>query len=192
MGSVYEQRAEEDLFLHALDQRLAGAGLSTAFFDPSPPAENSSSLVVAQPLGAATLSSVNWEFTFIPQPVGVESPYMNLQTYAQLYDGLVPGAFDGLRWLTTKLNCFLPVGHFGLFENLGVLYWKHTHLLDSALAMETNLGLIEAQTAMATNVLGDFGDTLIEAATGARSAAGALRANKWAPILFPDAGSSSV
>jgi hypothetical protein len=192
MGSVYEQRAEEDVFLHALDQRLAGSGLVTALFDPSPPADNFSSLVVAQPLGASALPSVNWEFTFIPQPAGVESAYINLQTYAQLYDGLGPGAFDGLRWLTTKLNCFLPVGLFGLFENLGVLYWRHTHLLDKRLAADTNLGVIEAQTTMATNVLSDFGDTLLEAATGARSAAGALRANKWAPILFPDAGSSSL
>lgn len=191
MGFPYEQRAEEDVFLHALKQRLDSIGLVTALFDPSPPTENFSSLVVAQPLGASTLPSVNWEFTFIPQPAGVESAYINLQTYAQLYDGLGPGAYDGLRWLTTKLNCFLPVGLFGLFENLGVLYWKHTHLLDKALPADTNLGVIAAQTAMATNVLDDFGDTLLEAATGARSAAGALRANKWAPILFPDAGSAS-
>jgi hypothetical protein len=191
MASPYEQQAEEDVFLHALKQHLDSTGLVTALFDPSPPAENFSSLVVAQPLGAARLPSVNWEFTFIPQPAGVESAYINLQTYAQLYDSLGPGAFDGLRWLTTKLNCFLPVGLFGLFENLGVLYWKHTHLLDKALPAEINLGVIAAQTAMATNVLSDFGDTLLEAATGARSAAVALRANKWAPLLFPDSGSAS-
>lgn len=188
MGFPYEQRAEEDAFLHALEQRFAGTGLATALFDPSPPTENFSSLVVAHPLGAATLPTVNFEFSFIPQPAGEDSPYINLQTYAQVCDGLGPGAFDGLRWLTAKLNCYLPVGFFGVFESLGVLFWKQTHLLDKAVESETNLALIEKQTAMAATILGDFGDTLIEAATGARSATAALRANKWAPLLFPEQG----
>jgi hypothetical protein len=186
MAFPYEPRAEEDELLHALEQRLAGAGLATALFDPSPPAANFSSLVVGHPTGAAMLPMVNFEFSFIPQPAGVESPYINLQTYAQVCDGVGPGAFEGLRWLTAKLNCYLPVGFFGVFESLGVVFWKQTHLLDKAIAAETNLALIEKQTAMAGDILGDFGDTLLEAATGTRSATAALRANKWAPLLFPE------
>lgn len=188
MGFLYEQRAEEDAFLHSLEQRFAGTGLATALLDPSPPAETFSTLIVAHPLAATTISTINLEFSFIPQPVDVESPYINLQTYAQLCDGLGPGAFDGLRWLTAKLNCYLPVGFFGVFETLGVLFWKQTHVLDKAIEAATSLALIEKQTAMAVGVLGDFGDTLLEAATGARSAATALRANKWAPLLFPEQG----
>jgi hypothetical protein len=188
MGFPYEQRAEEGVLLHALEQRLASTGLATALHDPSPPAANFSSLVVAHPLGAATLPIVNFELSFIPQPADVESPYINLQTYAQVCDGLGPGVFEGLRWLTAKLNCYLPVGFFGVFESLGVLFWKQTHLLDKTIEAETNLALIEKQTAMAVNILSDFGDTVLEAATGARSATAALRANKWAPLLFPEQG----
>ncbi len=188
MGFPYEQRAEEETLLHAIEQRFAAVGLATAMFDPTPPAETFSSLVVGHPLGAMTLARVNLEFSFIPQPVGVDSPYVNLQMYTQVADGLGTGAFDGLRWLTTKLNCFLPVGFFGVFDNLGVLFWRQTHILDKAVASEITVALIEKQTAMAVGVLGDFVDTLVEAATGAQSAAAALRANKWAPILFPDAG----
>jgi hypothetical protein len=186
MGFPYEQRPETETLLRAIEQRFAATGLATALFDPSPPAEYFSSLVVGYPLGTSLLPTVNLEFSVIPPPAGEESPYANLQTYAQLCDGLGAGTFDGLRWLTTKLNCFLPVGCFGLFDNLGALFWKQTHLLDTALATETNVAVIEKQTAMAVNLLGDFSDTLLEVATGVRSAAAALQANKWAPLLFPD------
>ncbi|MHB8644177.1 MAG: hypothetical protein ACYDAR_00145 [Thermomicrobiales bacterium] len=186
MSFPYEQRPDEEMLLRGIEQRFAADGRTTALFDPAPPAENFSSLVVAHPVGATTMPTVHLEFSFIPLPAGEESPFVNLQTYAQLCDGLGPGAFDGLRWLTTKLNCFLPVGFFGVFDSLGVLFWKQTHLLDKTAAMDANLTLIERQTAMAITVLGDFTDTLLVAASGARPAAAALRANKWAPLLFPD------
>lgn len=186
MGFPYEQRAEEDVLLHAIEQRFAAVGLATALFDPNPPAETFSSLVVGHPLGATALPRASLEFSFIPQPVGVDSPYVNLQTYTQISDGIGPTASEGLRWLTTKLNCFLPVGFFGVFDNLGVLYWRQTHILDKAVESAINVALVEKQTAMAVGVLCDFADTLVETASGARSAAAALRANKWAPLLFPD------
>lgn len=124
-------------------------------------------------------------FNLVKSASKFEMAHYNYQSYVEL-SGLVNKDNEkDLAWMISKINPFLPLGSFGIFDRLGSLYWKQNTLLDKKLSSEQLSSTIIAEAVFSQSVIMDFRDTLLNFLLNRKSAEDCLRENKWSKLMFP-------
>lgn len=152
--------------LERVQQVYEQMGLEAELFPPDAES-NFFVLIVRFPLeGSDRLVDV--EFTAIPEadPQFKPGEFFTLQTYTQLSDAISAQNLNELLWLVVKLNTQLPIGQFGVFDNLQILYFKQNCLINHTIAPDSNLSLIQRQTQLFLTVLSRFIHLVLPVANG--------------------------
>jgi hypothetical protein len=127
---------------------------------------------------------LDYMFSFIKIHQETQMAFLNCQMFVEI-SGLVNSENrQDLTWMITKINTFLPIGAFGIFEQFGLLYWKQNTFLDKSLAANQNAKMILAEVIFSQNVILDFRNSLLNFLLNRKSAMDALKENKWASLMF--------
>lgn len=127
---------------------------------------------------------LDFSYNIIPDNLRLTEHQINLQSFVQLNGFVAATQFEAIRWMTTNINPFLPMGSFGLFERFNILYWKQNNYLDSSRDVSENVSQIMAQTHFSQNVIMDFRDSFLDVIIHQKTAEESLRNNKWAKVIF--------
>ncbi|MBD2868160.1 type III secretion system chaperone family protein [Paenibacillus arenilitoris] len=120
------------------------------------------------------------ELCFLPHMEEAEAAGIAmLQSFATIAEGVPPGRFGDLLRLAARLNTILPLGAFGLFEDTGVVYYKHNALLLLDNGSAANVKAIDAQNGLILHLHQLYMEAFIGVAEGRLSAGEAL------DCLFP-------
>lgn len=134
------------------------------------------------------LQRVDLEFSYniIPDKLNLTPNFINLQSFVQISGAVFSEELQqDIRWMTSKINPFLPMGNFGLFDRFDILYWKQNNYLDALSDIDNNVSLTLAQTAFSQKVILDFRNSFIDVILKLKTSEESLRANKWASLMFP-------
>jgi hypothetical protein len=134
------------------------------------------------------VEGVDLEFTYniIPDQLNLTANFINLQSFVQI-SGTVSSEElqQDIRWMASKINPFLPMGNFGLFDRFDILYWKQNNYLDASSDVDNSASLIIAQTTFSQKVILDFHNSFMDVILKLKSSEESLKANKWASLMFP-------
>lgn len=150
---------------------------------------------VDEPLGPASMRArfgsdvgstarVGVDFSLIPDPSGAFEGYFNLQSFVDVSSTVTSERSPEVYEMLMAINQYTPIGYFGVFVRLGVLYWKNTAYLDVRVEPERNAQLVISQTDLARRIIADFEIPILDVVSGRASAAQALAESKWGPALF--------
>ena len=184
-GKYERKRTNTGNHFGLLLARIKKSGTNVEQIEP-PEGEHYQSLMAQFPLEPGSDRTFDFDFSFIPDLVGSGSKYLNLQSFVQLSGEADLARCPDLLWMIAKINRYLPIGSFGVFDSLDVLYWKQNSYLDGDLDPELNTSLIMEQTQFAQRIIIDFRDTFLDVIAGRATAMDALKANKWGTVLLND------
>jgi len=168
--------------LKALHQALTQVSPHVRWSEPEQPVGVAAHLTLRQ----TPPVTVAFDYSVVPKLVGSADGYEHIQMFVELATDADIRRVPQLLWLLNKINTVLPVGCFGVFDTLHVLYWKQMVCLDTTIDPAQSARTLMTQTRLARQVIGDFRGTLHEV-LGGRPAVEALLDNTWAPVLLPNA-----
>ncbi len=93
-----------------------------------------------------------------------------LQTFATISNKVPNSSSSEMLRFIAKINTQLPIGAFGLFDDSGILYYKHNCYVTKLLNEADNADLINKQTGLMLYQILLFIDPLLDVAEGKKTA----------------------
>ena len=107
------------------------------------------------------------ELAFLPDMVEAEEAGISiLQAFIGLVDNVPPERHGDILRLVAKLNTILPLGSYGLFEDAGLIYYKHNSLLLLHNDASANVQAIDLANGIILHQQQLYMESLIQAADG--------------------------
>jgi hypothetical protein len=169
-----------DSLLKKCQEMYEQGGIKCEWQAPTKEVPVNSLMIFFGGLGERELSVIV-NLCFIPGlDVAAEQGIHILQTFVTIKEKVSSSVFDELLKATAKINTQVPLGAFGLFEELGLLYFKHSSLINSTTDDQTNISNIDKQNGLILYLQDIFMDALIEVAEGRMTVEQALQST---PLL---------
>jgi hypothetical protein len=160
--------------LHLLETDYKAEGFQTGWAEPTDEDPFRSLIVLFDGIGEDE-RDIQLELCFLPNMEDAEAAGICiLQAFATIAEDVSPLYHGELLRLTAKLNTTLPLGAFGLFEDTGVVYYKHNSLLLLANEDMANVKTIDTQNGLILHFLHLYLEAFMKVAAGEASADGML------------------
>lgn len=156
--------------LHLLEADYQAAGFQTGWTEPTTEDPFRSLITLFDNIGDEQ-REIQLELCFLPHMEEAEAAGICiLQSFVTLTEAVSPENNTELLRLAAKLNTTLPLGAFGLFEDTGVVYFKHNSLLLLNNEDTANVKAIDAQNGLILHLHQLYMEAFIQIASGQVSA----------------------
>lgn len=156
--------------LDLLEADYNAEGFQTGWAEPTTEDPFRSLIVLFDGIGEEE-RDIQLELCFLPNMKDAEDAGICiLQAFVTIAEEVSPSYHRELLRLAAKLNTTLPLGSFGLFEETGVLYFKHNLLLLLDNEDASNVKAIDTQNGLILHLHQLYMDSFIKVAAGQASA----------------------